>query len=291
MARRPSPVREPQKAQLTSEQMKRGIRRLELRIREVEEFDPTTVRTDEDTATAEALAASVEGALVETFGPDTVEYRRFSDAAMFNWPINLVYGTPTHEIQDSLRRCRSRSLALLRQAISFLKEESEDIGPAPSPQSRGAAIESSSRKVFVVHGRDGEAKNEVARFLERVGLDTVVLHERANLGRHLLTKFQQEAGEAAFAVVLITPDDEGCLIGGSPRQRARQNVVFELGFFIGKLGSERVVALVKGDVEKPSDYDGIGYVTLDSSGGWKGLLARELAAVGIPFDHSRVFSA
>jgi predicted nucleotide-binding protein len=90
---------------------------------------------------------------------------------------------------------------------------------------------------------------------------------------------------------LITPDDEGGLSGEPPRKRARQNVVFELGFFIGKLGAARVAPLVKGDVEKPSDFDGVGYITLDPAGAWKGLLARELKAAKVPFEAEKVFEA
>ena len=148
-----------------------------------------------------------------------------------------------------------------------------------------------TRKVFVVHGHDGEAKNEVARFLSKLGLEEVILHERANKGRHLLTKFQEESEGASFAVVLLTPDDVGGAVGGLHLSRARQNVVFELGFFIGKLGASRVAALVKGDVEKPSDFDGVAYIALDRAGGWKGLLAKELKAADVPFNPASLLEA
>lgn len=107
-----------------------------------------------------------------------------------------------------------------------------------------------SRKVFVVHGRDDGAKNEVALFLSSIGLEPIILHMRPNRGRHLLLKFQEESDGAGFAVVLITPDDEGALVGGTPQKRARQNVVFELGFFIGKLGAPNVAALGQGRCRK-----------------------------------------
>jgi predicted nucleotide-binding protein len=148
-----------------------------------------------------------------------------------------------------------------------------------------------SNKVFVVHGRDNDVKNEVARFLSKIGLEEIILHERPNAGRHLLTKFQEESEGASFAVVLITPDDEGGLPGETPRKRARQNVVFELGFFIGRLGAANVAALVKGHVEKPSDFDGVGYIPIDPTGAWKGLLARELKVAKVPFDAEKVFEA
>lgn len=289
MARRSSPPLSPQQAQFTPEKVRQGIQRLERRIEEVEAFNPQKIQTQDDTSAADALSASVDGALVQTFGSDTVEYRRYRAATMFSWPLNMAYETPIHEIQESLRKCRLDSLGLLRGAVAFLKEEldvTETASPTTKPQSRPP-----SRKVFVVHGRDNDTKNEVARFLERIGLEAIILHERPNLGRHLLTKFREEAGNVGFAVVLITPDDEGALIGQPLRKRARQNVVLELGFFIGKLGTERVAPLVKGDIETPSDFDGIGYITIDAAGGWKGLLARELKGANVPFDPARVFEA
>ncbi len=144
-------------------------------------------------------------------------------------------------------------------------------------------------KVFVVHGRDDAAKHEVARFLERIGLEATILHEQPNAGRTLITKFQEVAKDVAFAIVLMTPDDEGALAGELPQPRARQNVVFELGFFLGKMPAGRVCALVKGDVERPSDFEGVAYIQLDANGGWKTHLARELAEAQIPFNEKKVF--
>ena len=92
--------------------------------------------------------------------------------------------------------------------------------------------------------------------------------------------------EVAFAVVLLTPDDVGA-VATNPADvhpRARQNVIFELGYFLGKLGRKRVAALRKGEVEKPSDYDGVVYTPFDSAGAWKLLLARELKSAGLNVD-------
>jgi predicted nucleotide-binding protein len=160
---------------------------------------------------------------------------------------------------------------------------------SPNPVQQVAA--QPSRKVFVVHGRDEGAKNAVELFLRTIGIEPIILHKQAHLGRHLLTKFSQEAADVAFAVILMTPDDEGCEKGGTPNPRARQNVVFELGFFIGKFETARVAALITKGVEKPSDFDGIGYIDFDATGGWKTLLARELKGAGIPFDANAVLHA
>ncbi|MBZ0288357.1 MAG: nucleotide-binding protein, partial [Anaerolineae bacterium] len=118
----------------------------------------------------------------------------------------------------------------------------------------------SKPKIFLVHGRDDGLKNEVGRWLGKIGFDDVILHEQPNVGRTLITKFEDVAKDVAYAVVLMTPDDVGGLAGERQRDRARQNVIFELGYFIGKLGGPRVAAVVVGDIEKPSDYQGVVYI-------------------------------
>lgn len=161
-----------------------------------------------------------------------------------------------------------------------------------TPEPRQSAMQKppTSRKVFLVHGRDHASKSEVARYLERIGLEAIILHERPNKGRTLISKFREESEDIGFAVVLMTPDDEGHLKGDAGTQlRARQNVVFELGFFIGKLGPERVCALVASDLEKPSDFDAVVYVPYGQNTSWQTDLARELRAAGIPFDPGKVF--
>lgn len=142
-------------------------------------------------------------------------------------------------------------------------------------------------RVFVVHGRNAAALNEVELFLTKLKLEPLVLHQQPNKGRSILVKFQEVAHGAAFAVVIMTAEDEGGLIGQPKQQRARQNVVFELGFFIGKLGSQNVCALLGPGVERPSDFDGIGYVQFGEDRPWKYELARELRAAGVAFssDH------
>jgi hypothetical protein len=170
-----------------------------------------------------------------------------------------------------------------------------DQAPPYAHGNRGVIAPVSTRKsikpkVFLVHGHDGAVKNEVARFLEKLDLEVVILHERPNLGRTLISKFSEESADVVYAVVLITPDDVGRALSATRLMaRARQNVVFELGFFLGRLGSERVCAVVSSDVEKPSDFEAVVYVRYGPDSDWRRQLARELAATGIPFDHSMVF--
>ena len=140
--------------------------------------------------------------------------------------------------------------------------------------------------VFLVHGHNETVTQSVARFLEKLQLDVVILREEANRGNTVIEKFHEHAN-VAFAVALLTADDRGgpsAATFENQRPRARQNVIFELGFFIGKLGRKRVAALYQAGVEIPSDYQGVIFTPLDDGGAWKMLLARELNAAGLKVD-------
>lgn len=125
----------------------------------------------------------------------------------------------------------------------------------------------------------------MARFIEKLNLKVVILHEQPSLGRTIIEKFEGHA-DVAFAVVLLTPDDTGAskTQPNDQQPRARQNVVFELGYFIGKLGRSRVCALYKEGLELPSDYQGVLYVQMTADGGWRLHLAKELKAAGLDVD-------
>lgn len=139
-------------------------------------------------------------------------------------------------------------------------------------------------KVFIVHGRDNEAKQEVARFIERLGLEAIILHEQVSRSHTIIEKIE-EYSNVGYAVVIYTPCDDGRLKGEKEfRSRARQNVVFEHGFLMGKIGRKNVCALVKGDIETPNDISGVIYENMDSSGAWKLSIAKELKAAGYQID-------
>ncbi|TOM38269.1 TIR domain-containing protein [Vibrio parahaemolyticus] len=138
-------------------------------------------------------------------------------------------------------------------------------------------------KVFIVHGRDNEAKQEIARHIESLGLEAIILHEQASSGMTIIEKIEHYSGEADFALVLYTACDKGRGVHESnvpPKLRARQNVVFEHGYLMAKLGRRNVTALVKGDIETPNDISGVVYVGMDSYGAWKAEVVKELQACG-----------
>jgi predicted nucleotide-binding protein len=94
-------------------------------------------------------------------------------------------------------------------------------------------------------------------------------------------------GQVDFAVVLLTPDDVGCAKGGTLEPRARQNVLLELGYFLGRLGRANVCALKRGTLEIPSDFAGVVWESMDGNG-WKQALGRELQAAGHEIDWNKV---
>ena len=158
----------------------------------------------------------------------------------------------------------------------------QEVAPATGAAPKADSADRSPNRVFVVHGQNDTARTAVVSFLESIGLLGIVLHEQPNMGRHLLTKFIEEAELVTFAVVLMTDDDVGCLKGEELAPRARQNVILELGYFLAHLGQAKVCALITPDLETPSDFDGIVYIRMDDAQKWQQELKRELLAAKMP---------
>lgn len=151
---------------------------------------------------------------------------------------------------------------------------------------------SSSNKIFIVHGRNQGIKEATARFIEKLDLEAVILHEKPSKGRTIIEKFS-DYSDVHFAIVLLTADDIGREkdSSGDFKPRARQNVIFELGYFIGKLGRSKVCALYEEGVEIPSDYKGVIFIQLDTQEKWRNDIVRELLAAGFNIDVNKIFSA
>ena len=152
----------------------------------------------------------------------------------------------------------------------------------------GAPLANDEQRVFIVHGHDLGAQQAVTRFIERCKIRPIILADQPDGGDTIIEKFLREASKASFAIVLLTADDTGQALSETgkvtPKTRARQNVILELGYFVGFLGRKRVCALKKGDIELPSDYVGVVYTDMDLADGWKMRLARELKFAGFEVD-------
>lgn len=287
--RKPSPP--PVQANLTVDQMHKGIARLEKVIGEIEAFDVTTLNKRWSSEQS-ALEATIDGALTSVFGPETVEYRRYSGAtALDKGAVLMSFGGRTdssHEARQYVAEGKVAAVQILRSAVKWLHDEIGDaVDSSITVVPARTAAAASSQKVFIVHGHDEGARQTMARFIERIGFEAIILSEQANQGRTIIEKIEAH-GDVGFAVVLLTPDDVGGTAADSLRPRARQNVLLELGYFIAKLGRGRVCTLAKGDLEIPTDFAGVVWEQLDDGGAWKQALARELQATGYPIDWNKV---
>lgn len=138
------------------------------------------------------------------------------------------------------------------------------------------------KKIFIVHGHNNEMKEAVARLLENKKFEPIIFHEQANKGRTIIEKLIQEGNTVSFAIILLSGDDIFQTTEGKKVVRTRQNVILELGYFLGILGKERVFVLYStdNDFEMPSDFHGVLYTEYDKYGAWKTELCKELIAIG-----------
>lgn len=141
-------------------------------------------------------------------------------------------------------------------------------------------------KCFIVHGHDDVKRLELKNYLQNtIGLmEPIILSEKASLGYTIIEKFEKYAGLANVVFVLLTPDDV-VVEPSDPeakKMRARQNVIFELGYFLGKIGRKngRVILLHSGPLELPTDIAGIVYIDISKGVPEAGeIIRRELEAI------------
>jgi predicted nucleotide-binding protein len=192
----------------------------------------------------------------------------------------ILFGDMTEADFEELRRTSlQKQVDLLVALVSVLQlQMPESPGPVAAKRQTGTSV-------FLVHGRD-HRRHEVETVLRKLGLDVVILADQPSAGMTIIEKLEANSN-CPFAVVLLTGDDVGGL-NAPPnpelRRRARQNVILELGYFIGRLGRKNVCTLYEAGVELPSDYVGVGFVLLDDHDGWKGKLAKELKAASYTID-------
>ncbi len=210
-----------------------------------------------------------------------IERSANSQTWFLNFAFTYYYGG-TPKFIDSIRKLISSVI------IPFNRDFAAYVRQNTPRLMRVGTQQPDLNHIFIVHGHDEAARETVARFITSIGFEPVILHEQANRGRTVIEKLIAN-GDVGCAVVLLTPDDLGRGKSESEEQpRARQNVILELGYFLGCLGRERVIALLKEKVEIPSDYVGVIYTPFDDGDAWRPKLARELKSAGYEIDWNKV---
>lgn len=197
--------------------------------------------------------------------------------------------TTRHGESDDDYFCRTTGIkvdSFLNSLILDIKNDEYDFTPINKEVKQVEATpKAKSNKVFIVHGHDGETKYRTANFLRQHDLDPIILHLKASRNRTIIEKLEKYTEDVGYGIVLYTPDDLGQVkpkaSNGELDNRARQNVIFEHGYLMGLIGRENVLAIVKGDIELPSDISGVVYID-DTN--WEMDLLRELHDAGYPID-------
>jgi predicted nucleotide-binding protein len=251
----------------------------------VKALDPQNVRHDDEKV--KSTARRIVSTVLEVFGENSPEYRahqyhQIQKETLVIFASGFGDDPSDHEAEEQQNFAGGipRTVTMLESLIETVKERTDVARPVPGRMTEETRPLAASREVFIVHGHADGPRESVARFIEKLGLQPVILHEQASEGRTIIEKIERHS-DVGYAVILLTGDDRGGLAGADPGgypPRARQNVVLELGYFLGKLGRRHVCVLHEPGVEIPSDYDGVVYVPLDSGGAWQLRLAREMKA-------------
>lgn len=199
----------------------------------------------------------------------------------FNKQIHFVYSGAPQPL-GAMVQSLHQDIEIYLQRLESLLERTELFTEDPSvmPPTNSTT---SGDAVFIVHGH-GRFEHEVARVVDDAGAEPIILQEQIHGGSAtLIEKLEREAQKCGYAIVIYTGDDVGKAqnSAGELTLRARENVVLELGYFIGKLGRDLVTVLHDPKVQFPSDFMGVGYYPLDEGGAWKVQIQRELRRAGV----------
>ena len=211
-------------------------------------------------------------------------FGEFITAVLFHFakwnPIKLDLNK-TYDCLKELDIRDSILLEFIKETRKIRDSKPDSLIETDAPQIKKVKI--NKNNIFIVHGHDDSIKNEVARFIQTLGYNPIILHEQASSGKTIIEKIESYSN-VGFGVVLYSPCDIGSKMGdeNNLKKRARQNVVFEHGYLIGKIGRENVCALVKDNIEKPNDISGVVYITIEND--WKIKLAKELRNSGYIVD-------
>ncbi len=232
--------------------------------------------------TFQAWRTKVERFLIKKYGKSSIEYTSFSKIDFSKTALSpeIMFGSPSK--QELIRACKEgleTSKAIFENYLEEMEEESHNSTAFSIAQTRDY------KSVFIVHGHDGELKERVARLLEQQGINPIILSEQVSRGQTIIEKIESNSAVGG-AICLFTADDYGrSKSDNADSTRARQNVVFETGFFCGKLGRTHIVILADNNVEMPSDLSGVVYTNTMN---WQFSLLKEMKTMGYTVDLNKM---
>ncbi|RKS94897.1 putative nucleotide-binding protein with TIR-like domain [Flavobacterium limicola] len=225
--------------------------------------------------------------LKQAFNNENNQYKRtYDDTNKFYGLFGNSDNSPNEKLKQLKEKISNKVTFLERlfDKVDLLKSDVEEALIVKSTKT----VHSSNKNIFIVHGHNMAVQQSVARNLEKLGLNPIILSEQPNAGNTVIEKFEANS-DVGFAVILLTDDDEGkSKTEIDLKSRARQNVVLELGYFIGRLGRKRVLPLYTENVELPSDIHGLLYIPIDKADTWKFALVRELKKAGYDVDANSI---
>lgn len=227
--------------------------------------------------------------LKQSFNNEWNQYRKsYEDSGTFSavFTYHDTSGAARYGRLQEKIEAKINALDKIVEKVDLLKS---DIGENKiNIKEENRSVKHDTEEVFIVHGHNKAVLQSVARTIEKLGLKPIILHEQPNAGRTIIEKFETHSN-VGFAIVLLTDDDDGkAKTEIELKKRARQNVVLELGYFIGKLGRNRVLPLHSDGVELPSDIHGLLYVPIDTAENWKFSIVKELKAAGYIVDANKL---
>jgi predicted nucleotide-binding protein len=237
-------------------------------------------RTDPSSEEFTSWRTKVERLLDRIYGTDSKEAKKFRNTLFWS-PVYIGSMDADQMNIDACHNALESTRAIFNVYIEELEENQTEEPDQMVQAVKGTSEMNNYKKVFIVHGHDGELKQKVARLLEKQGIEAVILSEQPNQGMTIIEKIEAYSEGVDAAICLFTPDDE--MKDGS--KRARENVVLETGYFIGKIGREKTIVVAAEGVMNLSDLKGIVYV---SDKNWELDVLKELREIGYSVDFNKL---
>ncbi|MBR5940795.1 MAG: nucleotide-binding protein [Neisseriaceae bacterium] len=224
---------------------------------------------------------NVQRFLEHKFGKDSTETQFFNH--------KIYFSSIFSETEDKEISICKKGITETKLILETYLEEMEESQNSLNENKDNRNIDLT--KVFIVHGHNDAIKEKVARLVEKQGLEAIILGEQTGGSKTIIERLEYHINEQGIgaAICLFTADDTGKANKEEDyKSRARQNVVFETGWCIGKLGRERIVVIAENTendkIELPSDMQGVVYINKN----WEVDMLKELRNMGFKIDLNKI---